>query len=176
MNIFEKIAEHAKAARLDFLLIGGYAVAGHGYPRFTADVDLLIDEKQIAPWYEWLSSLGYTIYHRHPNFLQLRAPQGLSPVDLMLVDAATFSKLQAGAVRVKAGGVDLPAPKVQHIVALKLHATKTRRPEDAEKDWLDVFQLMKQHNLRLSAPEFRAIVERYGGEAAVEKIRKVFGE
>ena len=52
MNIFEQIAEHAKAAGLNFLLIGGYAVIGHGYPRFTADVDLLIEEKQIAGWYD----------------------------------------------------------------------------------------------------------------------------
>jgi hypothetical protein len=176
MNIFELIAQHAKAAGLDFLLIGGYAVIGHGYPRFTADVDLLIEEKQIAAWYGWLSSLGYVIYYQHPNFLQLRAPRDLPPVDLMLVDAETFSKLNAGAVQVLAGGAELPEPKVEHIVALKLHAIQSRPRDKVEKDWLDVFQLIKQHGLALDAPEFRAIVEKYGGQAAIERIRETLGE
>ena len=73
----------------------------------------------------------------------------------MIVDGETFSKLKAGAVFVQTGGVDVPTPKVEHIVALKLHAAKTRPRETVEKDWLDIFQLIKQHNLRLSAPEYR---------------------
>ena len=76
MNIFEQIVQHAKAAQLEFLLIGGHAVIAHGYPRFTADIDLLIEEKRIREWYDWLSGLGYVIFYRHPNFLQLRPPTG----------------------------------------------------------------------------------------------------
>ena len=94
----------------------------------------------------------------------------------MLVDADTFSKLSTGAVQVLAGGVELPAPKVEHIVALKLHATKTRPRDKVEKDWLDVFQLIKQNGPALDAPEFRAIVENYGGQAAIERIRETLGE
>lgn len=173
MTIFEQIAAHAESEGVDFLLIGGYAVIGHGFPRFTVDVDLLIEQSQIGIWHPWLARLGYTIFYQHPNFLQLRAPEGLPPVDLMLVDADTFAKLWATAVRVPVGGASLPAPSVQNLIALKLHATKSRGPENLEKDWTDILHLIKQHELSLSDPDFRATVERYGGRPAIEKIERV---
>lgn len=44
--------EHLKLLRLfeeegvDYLIVGGYAVIAHGYPRFTNDLDLLIQASQ----------------------------------------------------------------------------------------------------------------------------------
>ena len=40
MNIFSTIDESARAAKLDYLVIGGHAVNAHGYFRTTLDVDL----------------------------------------------------------------------------------------------------------------------------------------
>ncbi len=31
-----------------YLIVGGYAVAYHGYPRFTGDIDLFLDRKSGA--------------------------------------------------------------------------------------------------------------------------------
>ncbi|MDY7095229.1 MAG: hypothetical protein SX243_19810 [Acidobacteriota bacterium] len=37
-----EFVELLNSARVDYVLVGGYAVAFHGYPRYTGDIDLLI--------------------------------------------------------------------------------------------------------------------------------------
>ena len=34
--------ELLNSSRVEYLVVGGFAVAWYGYPRFTADVDILI--------------------------------------------------------------------------------------------------------------------------------------
>lgn len=50
---------HAHDAR--FLIVGGYAVAFHGHPRFTADLDvwILIDEENAQSVLEALADFGF---------------------------------------------------------------------------------------------------------------------
>ena len=38
---FEELLRLLKDRNADFLIVGGYAVAFHGYPRFTKDLDIL---------------------------------------------------------------------------------------------------------------------------------------
>jgi len=40
-DLFEFI-ELLNANGVEYLIVGGFAVAWHGYPRFTADIDFLI--------------------------------------------------------------------------------------------------------------------------------------
>lgn len=42
------ITNTLSAARIDYALCGGVAVAVHGYPRATRDIDLLIREEDLA--------------------------------------------------------------------------------------------------------------------------------
>lgn len=37
-----EFVELLNSHRIDYLVIGGYAVAYHGYPRFTGDIDFFI--------------------------------------------------------------------------------------------------------------------------------------
>ena len=39
---FAELCSLLNAERVDFLIVGGYAVAFHGAPRFTGDLDLLV--------------------------------------------------------------------------------------------------------------------------------------
>ena len=50
MNIFEEFIEIAKqfeARNIEYVLIGGLAMAFHSEPRFTRDIDILIEEKEL---------------------------------------------------------------------------------------------------------------------------------
>ncbi len=43
MNIqqdFEELLRLLEEHKVEYLIIGGYAVAFHGYPRFTKDIDI----------------------------------------------------------------------------------------------------------------------------------------
>ena len=46
MNIhpdFEELLRLLEEHGVDYMIVGGYAVAYHGYPRFTRDIDLFFD-------------------------------------------------------------------------------------------------------------------------------------
>ncbi len=49
------------AAGIDYAVCGGLAVALHGYPRATRDIDLLIDRNSLEPAKAAIESLGYII-------------------------------------------------------------------------------------------------------------------
>ena len=42
-SVFRDLLEAFKNAGVKFLVVGGYAVAFHGYPRYTKDIDVWID-------------------------------------------------------------------------------------------------------------------------------------
>ncbi len=56
------IAAALQHADCRYLIVGGVAVVAHGYPRFTADVDIVLDPDPSATLraIEALSGLGYT--------------------------------------------------------------------------------------------------------------------
>lgn len=41
---FERIVELLKALNVRFLVVGAFAVAYHGYPRYTSDIDLIVEQ------------------------------------------------------------------------------------------------------------------------------------
>lgn len=41
-NDLREFIESLRSRKVEFLVVGGYAVAFHGYPRFTGDIDFLI--------------------------------------------------------------------------------------------------------------------------------------
>ena len=63
VKIVALIAEKAALAGLEFLIIGGNAVIAYGYPRMTADVDLVVREADRRKWDELITALGYRPHH-----------------------------------------------------------------------------------------------------------------
>ena len=57
----ERILKALNAASVRYLVAGGLAVVAHGYMRFTADVDLIVDlqEGNVRRAIEALAALGY---------------------------------------------------------------------------------------------------------------------
>lgn len=49
------------AARIEHAICGGFAVAIHGYPRLTKDIDLLIQQPDLERARTSLATLGYTL-------------------------------------------------------------------------------------------------------------------
>lgn len=58
----EAIVVALNAARVRYLIVGGLAVAAHGYVRFTADLDLVLDpdSESLGRAVRALTDLGYT--------------------------------------------------------------------------------------------------------------------
>ncbi len=89
----------------------------------------------------------------------------------MLVEDATFAKLRADAIETK--GKRTPSP--QHMVALKPHAIRSgdRDPDKDNQDWIDIRKLVELHGLDPNEGTFASLIRRYGGDEALEHIRRM---
>ena len=126
LELIERLTSEAGKRGLEFLLIGGHAVNAHGYERTTLDFDFMVRAADLEVWKAVLSGLGYHPIHETKAFAQFEPVGGDGfRIDLMLVDAPTFVKLIAGSELVTYGGCRIRVAGVLHLIALKLHATRT---------------------------------------------------
>ncbi len=58
---FKEFAELLDAHRVEYLLVGGYALAAHGHPRYTGDIDFWVsqDPRNVERLLEALKHFGF---------------------------------------------------------------------------------------------------------------------
>ena len=176
MAVPDTIALAAQAAEegLEAVLVGGNAVNLHAYSRTTFDVDLLVPEEQAERWVAFFVRHGYAVFHRTPNFIRARLaddPAGALPVDLMLTDTETFSKIQQASASAEIGhGLALRIPSALHLIAMKLHALRNPHRLAYGVDLQDVTHLIRTAKIDLAGSEFSEVMERYGSDTIRERI------
>jgi len=137
---FADLCALLNAKRVDFLIVGGYAVAFHGAPRFTGDLDILIrpDAEQLDRMLGALREFGFPtddvtateLLERH-RILQL----GLVPVQIHVMTSITGVKWdQAWASREPGvyGGVPVHFIGRDALLANKRAAGRTKDLADVE--------------------------------------------
>ena len=133
--------EYLKLLRLfeeedvDYLIIGGFAVIAHGYPRFTNDLDLLIQAslENGRRAVRALERFGYTggefepqDFTRIPAFMSFAAGKGW--LDLMTaVPGVDFAASAANSTVMTVDGVTL---KFVDLASLRRNKQATGRPKD----------------------------------------------
>src|SRR5712671_5267439 len=121
MDILDALSRKSRDAGLRFLVIGGHAVIAHGHPRFTKDMDLLICKLDREKWISVLGELGFALWRDGGIFLQFQAPADDEwPIDLMLVNTETFTKLVAQSCEATISTVPVRIPSLEHLLALKI--------------------------------------------------------
>jgi hypothetical protein len=118
MNIqpdFEELLRLLEEHRVDYMIVGGYAVAFHGHPRFTKDIDIFFDcsPSNIARLRQALVAFGLTesdmpddLFATKGNVLTF----GVVPVRVDLVndiDGVTFAEAKPNSVRGRYGRVEV---------------------------------------------------------------------
>lgn len=157
------IHTEARKRGLAYLLIGGHAVNAYCEPRATLDVDLLVRKADADRWRTLLDGEGFRLLRDAENFLQFSPPYGIRfRLDLMLVNDATFGKLEAAARQVSCLGVQTLVPSAQHLIALKVHALRHGPPQRRNRDWLDVENLVRATQLSPRGDELRELFRRQG--------------
>ncbi len=171
MTLVERLFALPELAECPALLIGGHAVNALGRIRATLDWDFMICRTELPRWRKALESMGFTLFSEADAFVQFKEPADLPPVDLMLVNEATFEKMFAASIRIQVGTIEVRVPCPQHLVALKLHAAASEYRGERSKDLEDIYAIVRRHKLSVDDPAFRELVERYGGAAAVRLIK-----
>lgn len=157
MGMFELISMLAEA-EVEYVVVGGLAVALHGYQRVTMDVNVVlamtpdnlrrfIDSAKAA-------GLGPVIpvpidalaqpdlieqWHRDkgmPAFGLRQADVMATVIDVLVKPVVPFDDLRRDACRVSIGALQVPIASIEHLIAMK---TSTGR----SKDEIDIMELRK---------------------------------
>jgi hypothetical protein len=162
MGMFDLIKMLGEA-KVEFVLVGGLAVALRGYQRVTMDVDVVVamDEENLQRFLSAAKKAGLrpTIpvsldslaqpelieqWYREKGMLafSLRGNETMATVlDVLVRPVVSFADLRRDASMVKVGAVNIPVASIAHLICMK---TGTGRSKDA----IDVEELRK-----LQAPQ-----------------------
>lgn len=144
MNIqpdFEDFLRLLETHQVEYMIVGGYAVAFHGYPRFTKDIDIYYSPtaenvprlqraliefgfgKESVP----LKSLATT-----GNVIAI----GVPPIRIDLlnrIDGVSFEKATASTVRGSYGTIDVNFIGLEDLILNKSSTTRSKDKADVEE-------------------------------------------
>ncbi len=157
MSMYDLLATLSEA-EIDYVLVGGLAVALHGYQRVTMDVDvvLALNDANLAKFVDCAKSAKLKpvlpipidslrdealndLWHRERGMLAfgLRGPDMMATViDVLMRPLVSFDELKRNAVTKHVGPLSIPVASIDDLIRLK---TGTGR----SKDVLDIDELRK---------------------------------
>jgi len=171
-NALARLVADLQERDIDYLVIGAIALMAYGYPRFTEDIDLIVDENGLDRFHHELVGLGYA-----PAFQgarkQFRATRDGIPIELISAGEypgdgkpkpVSFPSPSETAVEID--GVRFPT--LEKLVELKLASGMTA--PDRLKDLADVQELIKVRSL---SSEFAERLNPYVREKYLELLDAV---
>lgn len=172
VSLFSELLRVSEAESLSFLIVGGNAVNAYGYQRTTFDIDVAVPDDQARSWRRQLESMGYEMFFGTEAFQRFRGRREspLFPVDLMLLNADTFRKLEDGSVTKTVGDARLPVPAPLHLIAMKLHALRQPARAEQGKDFPDVIGLIETLGIDVHGDEFQTILAKYANESTRDEL------
>jgi hypothetical protein len=137
---FREFAELLNSTGVEYMVVGGYALAAHGHPRYTGDIDLWIRQTpaNVANLLKALDLFGFgTVGLTEADFM---APEsviqlGYPParIDLLTaIDGVDFEACRLRQIVVDISGVQLPVIHVDDFRANKRAAGRAKDIADLE--------------------------------------------
>jgi hypothetical protein len=132
---FKEFIESLNAHAVEYLIVGGYALAAHGHPRYTGDLDVWVSQRlanlerlMAALGAFGFGSLGLSIqdFAASDAVVQLGYPPGR--IDLLTgIDGVQFDVCFARRQVMQVAGLDLP---IIHVDDFKTNKRATGRFKD----------------------------------------------
>lgn len=157
----EELLDFFARERIDFALIGAFALHAYGYVRATQDVDFLARGKDQEKIVRFLETLGYETLHCSKGFSNhVHQLASLGRIDLVYVGGNTADSIYAGTRPLLIlDGLLIPVVRPEHLIALKVFAMKND-PKRSFREMADIQQLMRVPGIHME--EVRSYFERYG--------------
>ena len=129
---------------VDYLIIGGYAVALHGFPRFTGDIDFFVavNPENAAKLIEVFKAFGFgEIGINQEDFLQpdFVVEIGREPRKIQVltgIDGVTFSDCRSRRVEIELQGMNLKFIGKEDLI-------RNKQASSRSKDLIDIDELNK---------------------------------
>ncbi len=144
MNIqpdFEELLRLLEKHNVDYMIVGGYAVAFHGYPRFTKDIDIFFntDPKNVERVRSALHDFGFKkedLAHELLMDPKNVITFGVTPVrvDFMgEIDGVPYADAKANRVRGRYGSVEVNFIGRLDLITNKRSSKRAKDKGDAEE-------------------------------------------
>jgi len=132
---FREFIELLNANRVKYLIVGGYAVGFHGYPRYTKDLDIwiLVSEENAEHVLTALNQFGFGSmglkrddFLNSENFIQLGYPP--NRIDLVMsCDGIEFESTYQAKITIEADGLEI---NFIDLKSLRMNKLASGRPQD----------------------------------------------
>jgi Nucleotidyl transferase of unknown function (DUF2204) len=144
MNIqtdFEEFLRLLEAHRVDYMIVGGYAVAFHGFPRYTKDIDIFFEPstENVARLRNVLVEFGFRVEAVPWEALQKPGSIlaiGVAPVRIDLInriDGVEFAEATTNAVRGRYGNIEVTFIGKQDLIRNKSSTPRVKDKADVEE-------------------------------------------
>ena len=142
---YKEMLQNLLDQKVEFLVVGAYALAAHGFPRATGDIDIWIkpDQKNSKKVYKALARFGAPINEiREDEFSQpgLIFQIGVVPrrIDIITkIDAVEFDEADSDKIFVDIDDLQIPVLSIDKLI-------KNKMATGREKDLLDAKLLKKR--------------------------------
>src|SRR2546422_2700767 len=171
-NALERLVADLNEHEIDYLVIDAIALMAYGYPRFTEDIDLIMDSNGIDRFHRELVGLGYAPAFQGPR-KRLRSTRDGVPIELISSGEypgdgkpkpVSFPNPSEASIEID--GVKFPT--LQKLIELKLASGMTA--PDRLKDLADVQELIK---IRSLTDDFAQLLNPYVREKYLELLDAV---
>lgn len=170
--VFRFLIENFQREKIDFAIIGGFALQAAGITRTTRDIDLLIlsgDKEKIK---SIMLKAGYEILHESEEVLNFFSEKiELGRVDFLLAHRkyAIMVLKRAEEKEIFSGKFKIKVIKIEDLIGLKVQSSSndpTRLPQDTA----DIELLIKNHYPHLDLNILREYFQLFNREAELDKI------
>jgi len=160
-KVFQLLIDFFERERIDYALIGAFALKAYGYIRATQDVDFIARENDQKDIITNIESLGFETIYRSSGYSNHVHPlSGLGRIDFVYVKGDTADSIFKESRRLLVfSALTLPVVKPEHIAALKVFAMKNN-PDRALREMADIKELLKLNDINLK--EVQGYFEKYG--------------
>jgi len=135
--------------RIDHALIGGLALAAHGAPRATADLDFLADGARCEDLDRVLCDAGYEALHRSENAANYAASDpARGRIDLLFARHAYGRAMLARAPHQPVLGTALKVVDAADLIGLKVQSS-SNDPSRRRRDLADIEALLRTGDVDL---------------------------
>jgi hypothetical protein len=167
-TIFKALSEFFKRERMDFGIIGAFALYSYGYVRATRDIDFITRSEYKSRVIFYLESLGFETIYNSEAFSNHLHPIGSVRVDVMYADTATADAIFSDVKdRIVFEGLELPVVSAEHLIAMKLFAVQNN-PERRFKDFADIKEILNR--TEWDRKKVRDYFSKYGQTAYYQEI------
>lgn len=157
--ILEKLVPILNKGKARYALIGGLAVAKHGFPRGTEDIDFLVDQADLEKFAAGLKEYGFVLTGQGPGLTffglggmnvkpRLDVLHAAKSVSRGMLERVSFATLSNNQDRI-------PLISIEDLIGLKLYAIRQKEARRG-KDWQDIEMLIRLHSDSLDWAQLEA--------------------